>query len=94
VGFNIRDKLLIVFSAFVRCWKKKWKYNETVDQLFTDLKKAHDSVMREVLYNILIEFWVPMKLVRLIKMCWNEIYSKACEGKHLTDSFPIQNDLK
>jgi len=25
--------------------------------------------MREVLYNILIEFCIPMKLVRLIKMC-------------------------
>jgi hypothetical protein len=34
-----------------------------------DVKKAYDSVRREVLYNIIIEFGVPMKLVRLIKMC-------------------------
>jgi len=27
------------------------------------------------LYNILIEFVIPMKLVRLIKMCLNETYS-------------------
>jgi hypothetical protein len=47
-------------------------------------------VRREVLYNILIEFGVPMKLVRLIKMCLNEIYSKGI-GKHLSDSFPVQN---
>jgi len=40
-----------------------------VHQLFTDLRKAYDSVRREVLYNILIEFGNPMKLVRLIKMC-------------------------
>jgi hypothetical protein len=40
----------------------------TVHQLFVDFKKAYDSVRREVLYNILIEFGVPMKLVRLIKM--------------------------
>jgi hypothetical protein len=49
--------------------KKKWEYNETVHQLFLDFKKAYDSVRREVLCNILIEFRVPMKLVRLIKMC-------------------------
>jgi hypothetical protein len=51
-------------------------------------------VRREVLYNILIEFGVPMKLVRLIKMCLNEIYSKVRIGKHLSDSFTIQNGLK
>jgi hypothetical protein len=43
-----------------------------VHQLFIDFKKAHDSVKRGVLYNILLEFGVPKKLVRLIKMCLNE----------------------
>jgi hypothetical protein len=51
-------------------------------------------VRREVLYNILIEFRVPMKLVRLIKMCLNKTYSKVRIGKHLSDSFPIQNGLQ
>jgi hypothetical protein len=74
--------------------KKKWEYNETVHQLFIDFKKSYDSVRREVLYNILIEFGVPMKLVRLIKICLNETYSKVGIGKHLSDSFPIQNVLK
>jgi hypothetical protein len=48
-------------------------------------------VRREVLYNILIEFGVPMKLVRLIKMCLNETYSKVPMGKRLSNSFPVQN---
>jgi hypothetical protein len=62
--------------------------------LFIDLKKAYDSVRREVLYNILVQFGVPMKLVGLIKMRLNETYSKVRIGKHLSDSFPIQNVLK
>jgi len=49
--------------------EKKWEYNEAVYQLFKDFKKAYDTVRREVLYNILIEFGIVMKLVRLIKMC-------------------------
>jgi hypothetical protein len=48
--------------------EKKWEYSETVHRLFIDFKKAFDSERREVLYNILIEFGVPMKLVRLIKI--------------------------
>jgi hypothetical protein len=35
-----------------------------------------------------------MKLVRLIKMCLNDTYSKVHISKHLPDSFPIQNGLK
>jgi hypothetical protein len=51
--------------------EKKWEFNETVHQLLVDFKKAYDSERREVLYYIFIEFGVPMKLVRLIKMCLN-----------------------
>jgi hypothetical protein len=40
-----------------------------------DFKKAYESVKREVLYNIQLEFGITEKLVRLIKMCLNETYS-------------------
>ena len=42
--------------------QKKWEHNEAMHQLFTDFKKPYDSVRREVLYNILIEFRIPMKM--------------------------------
>jgi hypothetical protein len=35
-----------------------------------------------------------MKVVRLIKMCLNETYSKVHIGKHLSDRFLIQNGPK
>jgi hypothetical protein len=65
-----------------------------VHQFFIDFKKAYDSVKSEVLYNILLQFGIPKKLVRLIKMCLNETYSKVRIGKILSDEFPIQNGLK
>jgi hypothetical protein len=48
--------------------EKKWEYNGMVHQLFIDFKKAYHSIKREDLYNILLEFGIPEKLVRLIKM--------------------------
>ena len=63
-------------------------------QLFIEFKKAYDSVRREVLCNILIEFVNPMKLARLIKMCLTETYSRVRVGKYLSDVFPIENCLK
>jgi hypothetical protein len=74
VGSNVIHQLLIRFSAFVRYWRKKWEYNETVHQLFIDFKKVYDSVRKEILYNILTEFGVP---IRLIEMRLNETYSKG-----------------
>ncbi|KAJ4440734.1 hypothetical protein ANN_08958 [Periplaneta americana] len=74
--------------------EKKWEYKSTVHQLFIDFKKAYDSVKREVLYNILIEFGIPKKLVRLIKMCLSEMYSRVCIGQFLSDAFPIHCGLK
>jgi hypothetical protein len=46
--------------------EKQWECNGTVPQLLKDL--AYDSVRREVLYNILIEFDIAINRVRLIKM--------------------------
>jgi len=39
--------------------------NKEVHQLFIDFKKAYDSVRREVLYKIHVEFGIPRKLVGL-----------------------------
>ena len=74
--------------------EKKWEYNEAVHQLFIDFKKVYDSGRREVLYKILMEFGIPVKLVRLIRMCLTETYSRVWVGKHLSDMFPIRNGWK
>jgi hypothetical protein len=50
--------------------EKKWEYTGAVHQLFIDFKKAYDSVRREALFNILIEFG-PRKQAGLIKVCLN-----------------------
>ena len=46
------------------------------------------------MYNNLIESGILMKLVRLIKMCLNESYSRVRVGKNSSDIYPIRNDLK
>ena len=67
---------------------------QVVHHLFLDFKKAYDSVRREVLYNILIQFGIAKKLVRLIKMCLTGPFSRVQIGKNLSDMFLIRNGLK
>jgi len=74
--------------------ENKWECKEVVFQLLIDYKKSCDSVRREVLLNILIEFGVHTKMVRLMKMCLDETYSGVWVGKHLSGMFSIKNIFK
>jgi hypothetical protein len=87
---SITDQIFYIWQIL----EKKWEYNSTLHQLFVDFQKAYDSVSSEVLYNILIEFGIPRKLVGLIKMCLNETISTVLIGNNLSDKFPIQNGMK
>jgi hypothetical protein len=78
----------------IQILEKKWEYNGTIHQLLIDFEKAYDSVGKEVLYSILIEFGIPLKLVRLIKVCSNEACSKVRIDKNLCGALSIQNGLK
>jgi hypothetical protein len=60
---SVNDQILYIRQIL----EKKWEYNCIVHQLFIDFKRAYDSVRREVLYNILIEFGIHRKLVGLLK---------------------------
>ena len=46
------------------------------------------------MYSILIEFGIPRKLVKLVKLCLTERHSSVRVGKNLSDMFPIRNGLK
>ena len=94
MDFDTEGQLLIIYCAFIRYLRKKREYNEAVHHLFIDFKKAYDSVRREILYNIFIEFGILMKLGRLIKTCPNETYSRVRVGKDLSYMLPIRNGLK
>jgi hypothetical protein len=70
------------------------EYNETVHHLFIDFQEDYGSVRKEVMCNILIEFGIHMKLVRLMKICLNETYNNISISNHLYDNFCTQNGLK
>jgi len=45
-------------------------------------------------YNVFTKFCMGMKPLVLFQMCLNEIKSEVWIGIHLSDIFPVQNDLK
>jgi hypothetical protein len=66
-------------------------------QFSFDTKRLAQKTNRPTILVLLLMYslpGIPMKLVKLIKMCLNETYSKVRIGKYLSDKFPIQNGLK
>jgi hypothetical protein len=55
-GFRRNRSTMDQIFCIRQILEKKWEYNGTVHQLFIDFRKACDSVKREVLYNIPLEF--------------------------------------
>jgi hypothetical protein len=66
VRFDATNQLQIIFSAFLRYWRKYGNTRYSTSAIHR-LLKAYDLEMKEVLYNILIEYEVTMKLVQLFK---------------------------
>ena len=89
MDFDATDEMQIICSEFVKYLRKN---GNTMKQFIN--KKAYDSVRRKVLYNIFVEFGIPIKLVRPIKMCLSESCSTVRVGKNLSEMFPIKNGLK
>jgi hypothetical protein len=52
-GFQCNRSTTDQIFCICQMLEKKWEYNETEHQLFTDFKKAYDSVTREVLYKVI-----------------------------------------
>ncbi|KAJ4450648.1 hypothetical protein ANN_02077 [Periplaneta americana] len=88
VGYDDRDWINLAQD------RDRWRAYVRAAMNLRISKKAYDSVKREVLYDILIEFGIPKKLVRLIKMCLSETYSRVRIGQFLSDAFPIHCGLK
>jgi sorting nexin-29 len=93
-GFRCNSSTTGHTSCIHQILEKKQEDIEAVYQIFIDFKKAYDSVRREVLYNILNEFGIPMKLARLRQTSLKETNGRVRVGKHLFDMLPIRNGLK
>ncbi|KAJ4443292.1 hypothetical protein ANN_04960 [Periplaneta americana] len=84
--YNTRDELIRAIGRSI--WNIKKMDALMVYDAFQTFGK------KEVLYDILIEFGIPKKLVRLITMCLGETYSRVRICQFLSDAFSIHCGLK
>ena len=89
-GRGTSDQIFILRQIL----EKYREFNKTSYHLFIDFKQAYDSIHRPSLWSILNDFNIPVKLIRLIQMCYRNTRCRVKVAGELTDSFSIQGGLK
>jgi hypothetical protein len=64
-----------------------------IDTACGRLQEENKVQVNPELYNILTQFDLPIKVVRLAKMCVSETCSKVSVSIHLCCTLPVQNGL-
>jgi len=88
-GFRRNRSTLDQILALRQILEKQWEYNE----LFISYLLIYDSIKREELYNMLVQFGIPKKFVQWW-MCLSDLISRVRIGNSMPDSFKIRNGFK
>jgi len=84
VDFNTTGHLMMTYSL---SYLQEMGIQQSSASAVDRLQESLDSVRKEVLCNILFDFGILMKLVRLIIMCLKETYTRVWVGKHFRICF-------
>jgi hypothetical protein len=76
LDFGATNQLLVIYSGFVKCLKKKGRKRRSTSDIYTPQERLCFTE-EGILYNTLVLFGIPMKLVRLIITCLNETCSRV-----------------
>ena len=68
---GFRDGRYVIDNIFAQkiINKKLWEYNQSVQNLFIDFQKVHDSILRDTLQECMKEFKIHTKLINMCKAC-------------------------
>jgi hypothetical protein len=68
---GFRDGRSVIYNTFALkiTNEELWEYNQSVQYLLIDFKKARESIHRETLWECMKEFKIPTKLLSMCKTC-------------------------
>jgi len=93
---RFRDERSVIDNifAFKIINEKLWEYNQSVQYLFIDFQKTHDSIHRDTLWKCMREFKIPTKLINMCKTCVQKTISVVRIEGTLSSFFENKTGLK
>ena len=84
------DNIFIVRQIYKKCHE----YNIDLHNIFIDFSQAFDTVNRDVIYNNLIEHYVPDKLIKLIKLTMQRTKMKVKVNNSYSEWFEMKTGVR
>lgn len=89
-GMSTTDQIFCIRQII----QKSYAMNTETDHLFIDFKQAYDTIDREQLWGIMVEFGFPFKLIRLLKATLTDVKSCVKVDGQLSEAFDSEIGLR
>ncbi|KAJ4433364.1 hypothetical protein ANN_15623 [Periplaneta americana] len=89
-GKSTTDQIFVLRTILEKCYE----YNTDLHLLFADFKEAYDSIDRNSLIEILIDYYVPRKLIRLTQMTLKHNKGRVVIQNEIAEEFKIEKGVK
>jgi hypothetical protein len=84
------DNILIVRQIYEKCSE----YNFDLHSIFIDFSYAFDTVNRDLIYNSVIKYNVPDKLIKLLKLTIHQTKMKVKINNSYTEWFEMKMGVR
>jgi len=74
--------------------KKGYEYNTDIHNIFIDYTHAFDSIQRNKILDSLIQYKIPPKLIRLVKLTLENTMAKVKVNNVYTSEFRVESGVK
>ena len=74
--------------------EKCYEFNIDHTHLFIDFKQAYDSIYRPSMWQIMHDFGIPKKLIKMTQVCMEGSKCKVKIGNRISDAFETKSGLR
>ncbi len=92
-GFRANRSTIDPIFILRMIMEKMREFNKSLFICFVDITKTYDSVNRELLWKVCRKYGISEKLVRMLRMLYNNSKAKVRVNGELSNSFQIDNSV-
>ncbi len=93
-GFRPRRSCIDQINSLRLIIEQSVEWNASLYMCFIDFKRAFDSLNHRALWNSLYKFGIPLKIINMIRLLYNNASSRVLHKGYLSGDIPVNAGVK